>query len=70
MRNAAVSEINDVFDRINTKRHRLSDQERRQAGVENDFSAMVREIACTLRAMHRWTRLSFTKCLLSASTCR
>ena len=49
MRNAAVSEINDVFDRINTYGHRLSDQERRQAGVENDFSAMVREIACTLR---------------------
>jgi hypothetical protein len=49
MRNAAVSEINDVFDRINTYGHRLSDQERRQAGVENDFSAMVREMACTLR---------------------
>src|SRR5690606_7864478 len=49
MRNAAVSEINDVFDRINTYGHRLSDQERRQAGVENEFSAMVRSIACTLR---------------------
>ena len=49
MRNAAVSDINDVFDRINTYGHRLSDQERRQAGVENDFSAMIRDIACTLR---------------------
>jgi hypothetical protein len=49
MRNAAVSEINDVFDRINTYGHRLSDQERRQAGVENEFSAMIRAIACTLR---------------------
>ncbi len=27
----------------------LSDQERRQAGVQNDFSATVRELACTLR---------------------
>lgn len=32
MRNAAEAEINDVFDRINTYGHRLSDQERRQAG--------------------------------------
>jgi hypothetical protein len=38
-----------LFDRINTYGHRLSDQERRQAVVENDFSAMIRDIACTLR---------------------
>lgn len=49
MRNASEEEINDVFGRINTYGHRLSDQERRQAGVENDFSRLVREIACTLR---------------------
>lgn len=49
MRNATEAEINDVFDRINTYGHRLSDQERRQAGVQNDFSDMVRKIACTLR---------------------
>jgi Protein of unknown function DUF262 len=49
MRNATESEINDVFDRINTYGHRLSDQERRQAGVQNEFSAMVRQLACTLR---------------------
>ncbi|WP_211879226.1 DUF262 domain-containing protein [Plastoroseomonas hellenica] len=49
MRNATETEINDVFDRINTYRHRLSDQERRQAGVQNEFSTMVRELACTLR---------------------
>jgi hypothetical protein len=49
MRNATDTEVNDVFDRINTYGHRLSDQERRQAGVQNDFSNMVREIACTLR---------------------
>jgi hypothetical protein len=37
MRNATNLEINDVFDRINTYGHRLSEQERRQAGVENEF---------------------------------
>ncbi len=49
MRNATETEINDVFGRINTYGHRLSDQERRQAGVQNEFSEMVRTIACTLR---------------------
>jgi hypothetical protein len=49
MRNATETEINDVFDRINTYGHRLSDQERRQAGVQNDFSSTVRKLACTLR---------------------
>jgi hypothetical protein len=49
MRNATELEINDVFNRINTYGHRLSNQERRQSGVQNEFSNMVREIACTLR---------------------
>lgn len=49
MRNASEAEINDVFDRINTYGHRLSDQERRQAGVQNEFSHMVRNIACIIR---------------------
>lgn len=49
MRNASEAEINDVFDRINTYGHRLSYQERRQAGVQNEFSTMVRQIACSLR---------------------
>ncbi|MFB2983343.1 DUF262 domain-containing protein [Microseira sp. BLCC-F43] len=49
MRNATEAEINDVFNRVNTYGRRLSDQERRQSGVQNDFSNMVREIACTLR---------------------
>ncbi len=49
MRGATEYEINDVFSRINTYGHRLSDQERRQAGVENDFSQMVRQIACSVR---------------------
>ncbi len=49
MRGATQDEIDDVFGRINTYGHRLSDQERRQAGVQNTFSAIVREIACELR---------------------
>jgi len=49
MRNATDAEVNDVFGRINTYGHRLSDQERRQAGVENEFSQLVRKIACTVR---------------------
>ena len=49
MRNATEAEVNDVFGRINTYGHRLSDQERRQAGVQNVFSNMVRGISCTIR---------------------
>jgi len=49
MRNASETEVNDVFDRINTYGHRLSDQERRQAGVQNDFSNLIRDIACVVR---------------------
>ncbi|UPT93932.1 DUF262 domain-containing protein [Bradyrhizobium barranii subsp. apii] len=49
MRNATDYEVNDVFDRINTYGHRLSDQERRQAGVENEFSTTVRVLSCLLR---------------------
>jgi hypothetical protein len=49
MRNATDDEVNDVFDRINTYGHRLSDQERRQSGVQNDFSTIVRELSCLLR---------------------
>ncbi len=49
MRGASDTEINDVFDRINTYGHRLSDQERRQAGVQNEFSEVVRKVACLIR---------------------
>jgi hypothetical protein len=49
MRSSTDEEIDDVFGRINTYGHRLSDQERRQAGVRNEFSELVRSIACTLR---------------------
>lgn len=49
MRNATDAEIDDVFRRINTYGHRLSDQERRQSGVQNEFSEVVRTIASTIR---------------------
>ncbi|OZB97157.1 MULTISPECIES: DUF262 domain-containing protein [Alteromonas] len=49
MRNVTEAQVNDVFDRINTYGHRLSDQERRQAGIKNEFSDLVRTIACKLR---------------------
>ncbi|EKF6713372.1 DUF262 domain-containing protein [Vibrio cholerae] len=49
MRNATEEQVNDVFDRINTYGHRLSDQERRQAGVNSPFTDLVRDIACKLR---------------------
>ncbi len=49
MRGATTGEIDDVFGRINTYGHRLSDQERRQAGVQNAFSSLVRDVACELR---------------------
>jgi hypothetical protein len=49
MRGASEAEIDDVFARINTYGHRLSDQERRQAGVQDEFSNLIRELACELR---------------------
>jgi len=49
MRGASDAEIDDVFARINTYGHRLSDQERRQAGVQGEFSNLVRELSCQLR---------------------
>ncbi|HWL53238.1 MAG TPA: DUF262 domain-containing protein [Chthoniobacteraceae bacterium] len=49
MRNATEAEIDDVFDRINTYGKRLSDQERRQSGVQNQFSKLVRNIGCVFR---------------------
>ncbi|MFJ6791208.1 GmrSD restriction endonuclease domain-containing protein [Streptomyces angustmyceticus] len=49
MRGASDEEIDDVFARINTYGHRLSDQERRQSGVRDEFSTLVRELACDVR---------------------
>lgn len=49
MRGSTDADIDDVFARINTYGHRLSDQERRQAGVQNEFSTLVRDLSCDLR---------------------
>jgi hypothetical protein len=49
MRGATEEEVDDVFRRINTYGHRLSDQERRQAGVQDNFSSLVRVLASELR---------------------
>lgn len=49
MRGAGEDEIDEVFARINTYGHRLSDQERRQAGVQGDFPELVRRLASELR---------------------
>lgn len=49
IKDATKEEIDEVFRRINTYGHRLSDQERRQAGVENEFSKTVRQVASYMR---------------------
>jgi hypothetical protein len=43
------AEITDVFGRINSGGRRLSNQERRQAGVATAFSEMVRTLGCDIR---------------------
>lgn len=49
MRDATDAEIDEVFARINTYGHRLSDQERRQAGVQNNFSSLIRHLSSSIR---------------------
>src|SRR5271165_2765078 len=49
IRNATEPEVTEIFDRINSYGHRLSDQERRQAGLISDFAQFVRTTACELR---------------------
>lgn len=48
---AAKSEdiVTDIFGRINSSGKQLSYQERRQAGLLDDFSNIVREISCEIR---------------------
>ena len=41
--------ITDVFGRINSSGHQLSDQERRQAGVLSSFAETVRQVAAEIR---------------------
>lgn len=49
MRGATDAEIDEVFARIKTYGHRLIDQERRQAGVQNNFSELVRDLSSEIR---------------------
>lgn len=49
IRNASPAVITEVFSRINSYGHRLSDQERRQAGLITDLSQFVRRLACEIR---------------------
>lgn len=43
------NEMIDVFGRINSQGRQLSNQERRQAGVINEFSSLVRKISIEIR---------------------
>jgi uncharacterized protein with ParB-like and HNH nuclease domain len=49
IRNATEPEVTEIFGRINSYGHRLSDQERRQAGLVSDFAQFVRTTACEIR---------------------
>lgn len=49
MRRASMTEIDDVFSRINTYGRRLSNQERRQAGQQTEFANLVRDVAAGIR---------------------
>jgi hypothetical protein len=49
IRNATEPEVTEIFDRINSYGHHLSDQERRQAGLIPGFAQFVRTTACELR---------------------
>jgi hypothetical protein len=49
IRHASEAEVTDVFSRINTYGHRLSDQERRQAGLSTPFAKFVRSLSTELR---------------------
>lgn len=43
------SKMIDVFGRINSQGRQLSLQEKRQAGIINNFSELVREVSATIR---------------------
>lgn len=49
IRNAAPSVVTDVFSRINSYGHLLSEQERRQAGQLSEIAKFVRKTACDIR---------------------
>lgn len=49
IRNAGEDVVTDVFSRINSYGHRLSEQERRQAGLLTELAQFVRLTACDIR---------------------
>ncbi len=49
IRNASPAVVTDVFNRINSYGHKLSEQERRQAGQLTTISRFVRELSCEIR---------------------
>jgi hypothetical protein len=49
MRGSTEDEIDEVFRRINTYGRQLSDQDRRQSGVQDGFANLVRNLACSFR---------------------
>lgn len=61
LRNSNSSQITEVFSRINSYGHRLSDQERRQAGLTTRFSNLVRTLACDIRGDVSFDRLTLNK---------
>lgn len=49
IRHASETEVTDIFGRINSYGHRLSDQERRQAGLISDLAKFVRTMSSEIR---------------------
>lgn len=49
IRNASSAVVTDVFSRINSYGHLLSEQERRQAGQLTEIARFVRQTACEIR---------------------
>lgn len=49
IRNAPAAVVTDVFSRINSYGHLLSEQERRQAGQLTEIARFVRQTACEIR---------------------
>lgn len=61
IRHATEEVVTDVFGRINSYGHRLSDQERRQAGLISELSRFVRTLSAEIRGDVSVDRLPLTK---------
>ena len=46
---ADAESVIEIFERINSYGRRLSEQEQRQAGLNSEFSRVVRQLACEIR---------------------